>query len=260
MKLSHQTATHADDGDLVRFLDQQVSPDERRWLFAHVAECEVCAARMEALREQSQVVATMVGSLDVAAPDELTRARALAAARRAQAARGSSRRWYTPGSVRAAAVVALAALVTLGVGPVRAWVSERFAGLFGAEAAAPTVAAVARDIQRGSVVSFEPAGAIFILDVEHAQATGSVHLELHDAAAASAEVVDGASEEILALPSGLRVANSGASTASYRLTLPADLKLIQVFAGGVPVAIIPLEEVRLPWSRTVTLDPADLNR
>lgn len=260
MRETPQTAVHADDGDLVRFLDQQVSMDQRRWLYAHLAECGECARRMETLREQASVLSSLVETLDSAAPDALTRARALAAVRRAGASRTSSRRWYAAGSVRAAAMVAVAALATLGVEPVRAWVSERLSELVGADDAVPAVAVRPPVVERGSIVSFEPAGETFVLEIEHAQEMGYVSLELREVTEASAEVVDGRTEEILALPSGLRVANSSTSRASYRLVLPTDLKLIQVFAGGRPVAIIPVEDVQHPWSRTVSLNPADLNR
>lgn len=255
MNESHRTTAHPEDGDLVRFLDRQATADERRWMLAHLSACGECAARMEALAEQSEALSRVVGELDAGAPDELTRARALSAARQAQRAHGTGRRWLSGGAARAAAVAAVVAVVTLGVEPVRAWVADRWADLVGIEASAPPVAMEPAVLERGSVIRFEPAGETFVLEIEHPQASGSVTLELRDVAQASAQVVGGASEEIIALPSGLKVANTAASTASYTFVLPTDLRLIQVFAGGKPVAIIPIESSGLPGTHTVSLAP-----
>lgn len=263
MRDRNPIATHPDEGDLVRFLDQQVSSDERRWLYEHLAECADCATRIEAVRERSQALSSLVGSLDAdAAPDELTRARALAAARRAQARRAVARPWYAAGPARAAAMVALTAVATtLTVSPVRAWVADRWEALVGAEDLAPAVAVQPTGVlERGSVISFEPASETFVLEIESLQQTGSVTLQIRDVEQASAQVVGGSGEEILALPSGLRVTNSPGSTASYAFSLPTHLRLIQVFAGGKLVALIPVADVQLPWSQTVSLSAEDLAR
>ncbi len=261
MMENRRIASHLEDGDLIRLLDRQASPEEHRGILAHLSACGECAARMEALSEQSEILSRFIGELDAdAAPDELTRARALSAARHARARRAANRGGLSAGVARAAAVAAVAAVVTLSVSPLRAWVADRWAALAGGGEAGAPVPVQPLELERGSVIRFEPAGEIFVLELEHAQAAGSVTLELRDLDQASAQVLNGATEEIIALPSGLRVENTAASTASYAFTLPANLRLIQIFAGGRPVAIIPVEDARLPWSRTVAVDGSDAPR
>lgn len=237
---------HPADGDLIRYLDLQLDDGERKAVLAHLSDCDTCVERLRALREQTEVVSAYLGRLDEGVlADELARARALRAARQARPKRFG-------GLERVAAVAAIVGVVTLGVEPVRAWVVERLASLTGggaplAEVQPETV------LERGSVVAFEPAGETFVLEIEHPQAVGEVRIEVRDVPSASAQIVGGRDETILVLPSGVRVENEPTSTADYLLSLPSHLRLVQVFAGGRPVAIIPVGEDQIPWTQRLPL-------
>src|SRR5690606_3977749 len=127
--------------------------------------CDACNERLTRFRAQADAVSGVLAGFDEgAAPDELTRARALRAARDAERrARGA--RWGLGAPARAAAAVAAVALGVLTVEPVRAWVADRWADLTGAdEAAVPAAVAPARVLERGSLVSFAPAGDVFVLE------------------------------------------------------------------------------------------------
>lgn len=249
--------SHLSEGDLVRFLDRQAPAADLGWMTAHVASCGRCAGRLETLRSQSEAVSRYVGSLDAGVvADDLSRARALAAARRAARPAATPRRVPSYGWMRAAAAIAVVAVGALGIQPVRAWVADQWAALTGDEAIAPApVATPASVLAEGSVVSFEPAGDVFVLEIRNAQAVGDVHLRITDVPRASATVMDGADEAILVLPSGVRIENAEGSTASYSITLPSTLRLVQIFADGRPIALLPVEDSGADWSRVVPLAP-----
>jgi hypothetical protein len=244
-------APHLDDGDLIRYLDHAVEGAERRDAVRHLSGCEACAERLAEFGEQSERAAEYLGALDVnARADELTRARALSAARRARPARrgGGSVR-----ALRAAAVAAVVAVGALTVQPVRAWLVERFAELTGASASVAVQPIDGNVGWSGGRVAFDPVGDVFVLEIAHAQPLGAVRLEMADSRQATAQIVNGEGETLLVLPSGVRVENTAGSTADYHVTLPSNLRLVQVFAGGAPMAIIEVVEGDTGLSRTVPL-------
>lgn len=256
MTPSTPAMSHLSEGDLVRILDRQAPAADLGWMTAHVSSCGECAGRVETLRSQSEAVSRYVGSLDSGVvADDLTRARALVAARGA-AKPAKAIRVASYGWMRAAAAIAVVAVGALGIQPVRAWVADQWAALTGEEVLTPAEPATPSAVlAEGSVVSFEPAGDVFVLEIRNAQAVGDVHLRVTDVPRASATVMDGADEAILVLPSGVRIENADGSTASYSITLPSTLRLVQVFADGKPIAMLPVQDSGADWSRTVPLSP-----
>lgn len=243
---------HLPDGEIVRLLDGELSPAEREHAEAHAAACEACGARLRQLRARATRLAALLGESDwkvpaAEVPDEL----ALRRARRAGAAL-RARPW-----MRAAAVVAL--LLGMGVvaTPVRAWVAEwveeQWSRLFPPreEAAAP-VALPSGGPRAGSRVQFTPAGETFTLELTAAQAGGAVEVRRAGTALATAEQVGGATPaELLVLPAGVRVQNSAASTASYRVTVPASVRIVRVRVGSAPPVV--LDAARLAAGARVEL-------
>lgn len=249
-------APHLSAGDLIRYLDHQVDGAERRGAVRHLTGCEACAERLAALGEQSQQAAEYLASYQTdARADDMTRARALAAARRARPAR---RGWGSGAGIRAAAVLAVLATGAVAVQPVRAWMVDRWEALTGSlQDDAAVAVESARIAESGSPVAFVPVGDVFVLEVVNAQPTGSLTLEMEPGAEeATAQIVNGAGETLLVLPSGVRVENTPGSTAAYRVTLPSNLRLVQVFAGGAPVAMIEVEPGQTSWTRSVPLQRA----
>jgi anti-sigma factor RsiW len=259
MRHPNGTAAHRDDGELVRYLDGQPEGAERHEVPAHLERCAVCRARLLALRQQGEAFRGMLGRLDEATPNELARARALRATRTAEERSRPRRAWLASGPLRAAAAVVLLLAGGLTVAPLRAWVIEHVGVLTRGERPAPVArreapAPAPRAVESGAV-SFTPAGKVFVLELRHLQPTGTVTLQLRDVPLATARVTGGKDEEIVVLPSGVRVENERASVASYTVTLPADLDLVQVFAGGKVVARIETAGKTAPWSDTVSLQP-----
>lgn len=252
MNREHFRGDHASEAELVRLLDDEESDLERRRLTAHLHGCAACSGRLNTLAAHDRAATEYLERLEVQPADELTRARALAAARSAHArpvARAAAP-W-----LRAAAAAGVVIVAGATVSPVRAWVAERWSDLLGDQALVPAETATSTAVlDRGSTVSFVPAGTLFVLEVAHAQEIGEVQLEIRDVRMASARVEQGREETILVLPSGVKIENSEGSTASYSVTLPAGIERVQVFSGGRPVAIVDVDEAELPWSRTVSLD------
>lgn len=250
MNNTHPTATHLTDGELVRYLDHEVGDLERREVMRHLASCDACASRLQEVGGWSEVVTRHLATLDSdARADELTRARALSAARTARRtpARSPMR------GLRIAAVAAVLAVVSLTVQPVRAWLVDRWAEISGADVVAPVATAPHSFDQSGSLVSFDPAGEIFTLEIDNAQSIGSLRVERGTASEVTARIVNGDEENLLVLPSGLRIVNDRTSTADYLITLSPDITLLQVIAGRSPIAIIELDGVEGEWQRTMPL-------
>lgn len=215
------TTTHVDDGDLIRWLDGEVAAEEGRAVRAHLADCAACAARLGGLRTRARAVSRVLAAAD---PPVVGRRRI---------------GW----GMRAAA----AGLVLLGVGlvvePVRAWILERAEGAWSLVAARETPApASAPDEPQGArpdpvagTVSFIPAGDVFRLEVAARQAGGELVIEMVEADAASATVeADGADEQFVVLPSGLRIVNAAGSGARYVVRLPARLQSVVLVIGDEP--------------------------
>jgi hypothetical protein len=91
------------------------------------------------------------------------------------------------------------------------------------------------------VVSFTPDSDVLVVRVATRQAEGSLVLETSATPTASAAVRgQGQHEAIVVLPDELRIANTAASRATYRLTLPARLKrVVVVIARDPPVSVTP---------------------
>lgn len=247
-----RAGSHPMDGDLVRYMDHQVDAEERRGMLAHLSGCDECALRIRTLGDQSRVVTGYLAELhgDVTA-DEMTRARALSAARSAAARR---RPLVSNGWFRAAAVAAVV-IGTVGVSPVRAWVLDRIAAISGDEAPrAPAVVQPAPVVGRGSQIAFEPVGEVFNLDIEAEQAVGAVVLTLGGGSRVSAQVVGG-SESFTLLPSGVLIENTAASTSSYEIAVPSSVRIVQVFAGTRLVGAYEVDASSGSWSRTIPLAP-----
>jgi len=138
----------------------------------------------------------------------------------------------------AAAALVLGALA-LSATPVGAWIRDRWADVRRLLAAPPRTASTqaAAEASRDSLgtVWFTPSSDVLVVRVATRQASGSLLLEATAATTASAAVRGaGDSDELIVLPDELRIANTAASHATYRVTVPARLSRIVVLLGAEP--------------------------
>lgn len=226
------TGPHLDDGALVRLLDHEGSCDEQVRMATHVGACDGCHGRHGVLAAWSSGVSALLVEAD--AP---TRAFGLVHERR------SSRAPWHWWPAAAAAVLLVAGTVAVGA-PVRTWVAGRWAGLRDL-LDLPGVRVVQTPPRPPSapvgVVSFTPDSDVLVVRVATRQAEGSLVLETSATPTASAAVRgQGQHEAIVVLPGELRIANTAASRATYRLTLPARLKrVVVVIAREPPLSVTP---------------------
>ena len=226
---------HPDDATLVRHLDGEDSRDEQAPLATHLAACADCARRRRVIAERSRWLGDLLGRTDPA-PRTFT----LRLDRRVE--RPGPPQWI---AAAAAALLVLGA-VALSVSPVRAWILERWADarrLLGVpERTASTRAPSGGARDTASTVWFTPTADVLTIRVTTRQADGSLLLEAIAGRTASA-VVRGAGEgdELIVLPDELRITNTAASRAMYRVALPAQLKRVVVFIGAEPpVSVAPI--------------------
>lgn len=207
---------HVEDGALVRYLDGEAAAEERTILAAHLEDCGACAARLTALSRAAEALTTALRATD----EPASRAR-------------PHPRWR----LRAAAAVLVLLAVGGGVRPVRAWILDRAEALWGAVTGAGPDAAppVAAPGAARSSVAFVPAGGELTLEVTSVQNEGVLQIETVAGDTAVAVVRNGTSmEDLVVLPTALRIVNRPASTASYVIRVPARLARVVVHVGDTP--------------------------
>jgi hypothetical protein len=227
---------HASDADLIRLLDTETTTEDAG-LGAHVTDCAECTTRLTELRRRSDRLSALLRATDVP-PVDAERIRPpfdqLGVARM-RARRRAARLWMRPG-VRAAAGLVLLAGVAAASPAARTWVLERVARLRTAPAPAPVAGPPTSQAPRtsvGATVFFAPPpGGELAVRFDERQAVGSLELMSGDDDRASAQVTARAgTEALLVLPGELRVRNGRASTADYRLTLPASVRRVRIHVG-----------------------------
>ncbi len=247
MSMQPAEREHLEDDDIVRIMDEEGTPDELRGAEAHLQACESCRQRASAMGASSAWFSASLPLLDPPPLDDLTRARALERIRAAKAgAHAASRqgprkdgRYAGAGGGRRrrliAAGIGVLLLAGLTVEPLRAWLLDGLRELAGTPDRTSEVAHLEPPAPGRSAVSvrFTAAGPLFRIDVAQPQDEGSLTLRRIAAGEASAEVVGGAGETLLIMPSGLRVGNEVGSTASYVVELPGDgVRTVEIRVGG----------------------------
>lgn len=205
--------THVEDGELLRWIDRDFGPGQRAAVRRHVASCGTCRARLTEIERWSALLHRAVGT--VAHPRRPSR-------------------WRR----RLAAAAGIAIAVGLAAPPVRAWMFQRVAAVWSVFAAEPGDAAGGRaptagpDAPPGTSVTFAPEGPVFRVYVTSFQAVGALTLATVDADVVSAAVLGGdGGEELLVLPSGVRIRNLPASSADYAIRVPVGVREIVLQIG-----------------------------
>jgi hypothetical protein len=233
--MAMEEARHSTDGDLVRLLDDEAGFGDAQ-VAAHVNACAACRSRLESLRRRSTLFSEMLAAADPP-PVDPPRVRPpfdqLALAR---ASRRPRRAIWSHAGLRAAAGILLVAGVAAAT-PARTWILERVARLRGAverDRGAIVQALTPRpDSTPSSAVFFTVASDVLVIRLEARQAAGTLELIAGREPRSSAQVLRGASGEVLlVLPSELRIRNTSRSVASYRIVLSVDIRRVRVDAGG----------------------------
>lgn len=249
---------HPSAGVLVRRLDGELDDAASARLSRHLLRCAACHERISELESHSREVGRYLRSLEVGEGVDAVRLR------RAKAAvRGAEWRHRSKVRVRRAWAVAAALAGVMAVSfsaePVRAWVMRYLPiRTVETEAVAPVVTLPSAVVgSGGSVVSFQPTGESFELSVEAVQAGGELLIQVLPIERATAQVTSGAGESLLILPTGLRIENSAASTASYRVTLPTGVGGVVLRVGNAEPRVIAIPDDTRGWRLTVPLGSGD---
>ena len=214
---------HVADGALMRWLDEDCDTVERRDVARHLEICSACRARLAEWRQRADLVRAALRRLDVSAPSTPKRAR-----------------W----PVRAAAAVILLAAFGATVSPVRAWLVERVTSLWTAvagPAGAPSPDATPQvppaPMPSRTTVTFRPATEVFMMEIAAWQAEGELVIESGGGETATATIEGGdGSEQLVVLPTGLRLVNASDGRASYRIRLPSLVRTVHVLiADASPI-------------------------
>lgn len=228
---------HLDDGELM-VLDDAASASsaaERE----HLASCARCADRLRVLRTHSRRVSSLIAEVELPAD---FRYPSLPAAPRVRTVRP----WWTQQNWRRAAAVLFVIGSLAAVPPLRAWtvgwVARQIAALTGAGGAdAPAMtrpvaqpAPQAPPIDSGATLWFDADGPELAVEVANRQATGTLTFAASTRPMTGIEVLHGAGETPLVREHGVRLINRAASTASYRLSVPAGVQRIHVRIGEQP--------------------------
>ena len=232
--MATEEARHTTDADLVRLLDDEVPVDDAG-AAAHVKSCGACRARLESLRRRSTLLSEALATADPPMPD-VARLRPPLDQLSLERVRRRRRSVWSQAWLRAAAAVLLLAGVAAAT-PARRWVLEQVARLRGtARETVPTTVPLPQPVPRApaasSAVLFTPAGDELTITLVARQAAGTLELIAGQEPRSSAEVTSEPSgEAFLVLPSELRIRNSAASRASYRVVLSTALRRVRVRIG-----------------------------
>jgi hypothetical protein len=243
---------HPADGDILRLQEGECSEVERGHLATHITECPACA-------ETSRLFETTTSQLH-AALEDMPVQKVPHAKQRFLAATQHTRsdgpfRWIaeqrTP-LLRAAVVLLALFAASMWAPPVRA-LFLRLLNIEPSEVvdtASVTQRTATTDSATSSTVSFVPAASIFTIHVAAAQATGSLTIHVIESATASARITGRSpGDALLVTEDGIRIQNSGESSAGYAVMVPVTVSQITVqIADGVgtsysPQAIIAQDSV-----------------
>jgi anti-sigma factor RsiW len=225
-----ESAPHLTEGEVIRYLDDEGDPEERRRWSEHLDACERCARELDELGSLLNGFSAGVGALG-APPDLLERTRPLPRPVRPHGSvrgRGAgSVRW-----LRHAAAILLLLLPLALVPPLRAWIVERVSEAVGRGAAAPHPDPAPAAAQAGGRLRFVPGGEEVQVEITAWQAAGTLTLRRSEGPAGVLEVVGGSGDEgSMVSERVLRIESAPGSTASYELHLPASVRRVVVRVG-----------------------------
>jgi hypothetical protein len=221
---------HAGDGELLALYDRQIGRELDAWR-QHVTRCADCQRRLAVISDNAQRVRESLSVIPIPRLD--------ASALRVRIAAAGARRtvpwWRRPAVQAAAALVIVTALAAAS--PARHWLREHFGRATApvAPPRAPSKQAPAPPELSGATVSFPASGPTFTMRLDVSPVTGSLVIERTAADQISVQVASGAGtggDDMVVLPSELRVRNTTSSRASYRVSIPSSVTRVVVIVAG----------------------------
>ncbi|MBI4520571.1 MAG: hypothetical protein HY701_07015 [Gemmatimonadetes bacterium] len=232
------------DAELIRYLDGELEDAESEALSARLAAEPVLSERLDTLRRRAARLSALLAEADptdievhrsataiLAALRESSRQRAVPAARQP---------WFrrAPVAMRIAAAITLLLGLALAVPPARAWVVERVrdvAEALGLTSAAAPVPEASPDVSAAQPVGAE-VGVTFAVrpgtfEVQVSQPVGTLILRRGEGATGSAEASGVPGVSFVVLPGGLRIEGPASASATYLVTLPAEVTNVRVRIG-----------------------------
>ncbi|HEY9228501.1 MAG TPA: hypothetical protein VIP11_17740, partial [Gemmatimonadaceae bacterium] len=182
--------------------------------------------------QSSESISSQIGSIAVPTFDVAAmRARVT----RAEVEARNGRKWL-PLAMRVAAAIVLAAGAAWA-SPMRGWIAKQFRSSTAPVSAPPTEtpATTTRppSSASGMVVRFSPSTEELIIRLDTRPTGGTLELSSSTDRQISAQIAAHArGEEMMVLPGELRVLNSPASTADYRVKVSAAVRVVRVIIGS----------------------------
>lgn len=217
---------HRSDGELQALIDGQLDRDASERALSHLADCERCRTRRDALEMARRETADQLRLLDREAPalsaDDVIRT----AERRAIARRTAPRNVFWAAAIAGLLAAGVVAAAVIPGSPVRAVIERMMAG---EEAGAPAQEPIpAESRERSAGVALVPDGELEIA-FETLQSEGTI--ELVEVGSDTARVdARGDSVGFVVGGGSVRVENRGAK-ASYRVLLPMQLPAVVIRVG-----------------------------
>jgi hypothetical protein len=218
---------------LLRLLDQECAPEERARLERHLAACEACTTRHATLSRLGGAVTAALAAAD-------------------EEGRATRRRTARPARVVLRAAVVVLVLVggvaVASAQPIRAWLRARWSDLRGI-ALPPGDGAPSIDTAGATTVRFVPTTSVFAIELDTHQHEGSLTIGVSRDTIAVATVRPGTlGEELIVLPTGLRIVNRPDGRSSYDVRLPHGVAEIRLRIAGAPERrLVPAPDERM-WT------------
>jgi len=241
------------DADLVRYIDGELTLDERHRMDAVLKRDAAMTDRLAVLRRRSARLSTLLAAagptaVETEAANPATANPAptpaipaadvasIASARTARASRTSAQsagRFRGPADrggrvwLRAAIVLLTVLGVAMAVPPVRAWVVDRLERITGQPAEPPSPAVAPAVPAEHFGVRFAVEGASFSIEMQAVQRTGRLIVRAAAGEEGSADVqgaYGGESFVVIPVRQLLRVQNTAESRADYVVTLPSHVR------------------------------------
>lgn len=224
-----ETGPHLSDGEAMRYIDGDATPeDSRRWR-DHVEGCPRCARAARSLDQDSHLVSEWLARASFESDGFEDRAAAQRDRVGPRAAGRYARVDLAPW-LRAAAILALVAAPVAAIPSLRVWVVERVVG--DAEMADPeTTQSVAADVP--TVIRFVPAPGELVVRFA-AGSEGAITIDRATNAEAVLTVVGGEPE---ALVSSATLEISNREPARYHLGLPGTTTGLRIRVGERTVSV-----------------------
>ncbi len=225
---------HIDDGELVRYLDNELGLDALANVRNHLAACGECTSKFQALRAHAERFQQAMANLDPPS----------SAAPPVPAAEPSIPSIPSSPAVgwgwRLAAMIAVVVGITLTVTPARAWLLDTLGSirtLFEPANQTPPSLPPQTSVTVSSVLFAVTDTVLFVEFAVHPQA-GTLSLQRGTSETQVSAAMQGGSgnDELVVFGDGVRVVNTAQSTADYVVTLPTHIVLVEVRIGGAVVA------------------------